>query len=164
VAEVLLNRLRPLVPAAGPSGLSVKRPRTLACLLATVMLGGCLSLTELRSSSPKRTGELAGHYLPLAECVVAKARQEHQSLVVSYEMEDIAAARTARVVATGRYPGGLFFTVPAALVELTFREPDEGNVKIEARRGPMGIRHEPKMWSIVGGCAAGKMTVSPPLT
>jgi hypothetical protein len=159
-----LRDFRPLVPARGVRGLSVNRPTILACLLATVMLGGCLSLTEVRSSSPKRTGEVAGHYLPLAECVVAKARQEHQSLVVSYEMEDIRAARTARIVATGRYPGGLFYTVRAALVELTFREPDEGNVKIEARRGPLGIRHEPQIWSIVSGCAAGKMTVSPPLT
>ena len=144
--------------------MSVNRPRTLPCLLATVILGGCLSLTEVRSGSPTRTGEVAGRYFPLAECVVAKARQEHQSLVVSYEMEDIPAARTARVVATGRYPGGLFYRVPAALVELTVREPDEGNVKIEARRGPLGFLHEPKMWSIVGGCAAGKLTVSPPLT
>jgi hypothetical protein len=134
---------------------------TLMCLLSAVALGGCLSLQAVRANSPSRTGDASGHYLALAECLVTRAKQEHQSRIVSYEMEDFPAARTARVVATARYPGGIFYTVPTALVELTFREPDEGNVKIEARRGPLGARHEPRMWSMVGGCALGKMTVSP---
>lgn len=138
------------------AGLTVSRPRTVAYLLATAMLGGCLSLAELRSSTPKRTGEVAGHYLPLAECVVAKARQEHQSHVVSYQIEDIPAARTARVVATARYPGGLFYTVPTAVVELTFREPDDGNVKVEARSGPLGTALESDVWPLIGECAPSK--------
>lgn len=137
-------------------GLTVNRPRTVAYLLATAMLGGCLSVAELRSSTPKRTGEVAGHYLPLAECVVAKARQEHQSHVVSYQIEDIPAARTARVVATARYPGGLFYTVPTAVVELTFREPDDGNVKVEARSGPLGRALESDVWPLIGECAPSK--------
>jgi hypothetical protein len=146
------------------SPFSVSLLQTLMCLLAAMALGGCLSLAEVRASSPTRTGEAAGAYLSLAECVVMRARQELPSPVVSYQMEDIPAARTARVVAMARYPGGLFYTVPTALVEFTFRAPDEGNVKIEARRGPLGTRNEPKLWSLVGDCTRGKITISPPLT
>jgi len=133
-------------------------------VLAALALGGCLSVAEVRATSPARTGDTPGDYFSLAECVVTKARQEHPSRMVSYEMEDIPAARTARVVATGHYPGGLFYTVPAPLVELTFRQPDESNVKIEARRGPLGIRSERRIWAVVSGCARGKLGVSPPLT
>jgi hypothetical protein len=133
-------------------------------VLAALALGGCLSVAEVRATSPTRTGDTPGDYSSLAECVATKARQEHPSRMVSYDMEDIPAARTARVTATGRYPGGLFYTVPTPLVELTFRQPDEGNVKIEARRGPLGIRYEPRMWAVVSRCAGDKVTISPPLT
>ena len=137
--------------------------RMALALLGAFGLTGCLSLAEVRGSSPTRTGEAAGPYLPLAQCVVAKAKAERLSDLASYEVEDSAVSRTARVVAMARYPGGLFYTVPTPLFELTVREPDEGRVKIEARRGPLGASYEPALWSIIGDCAGGKVTVSPPL-
>jgi hypothetical protein len=133
-------------------------------VLAALALCGCLSVPEVRATSPTRTGDVPGAYSSLAECVATKARQEHPSRMVSYEMEDIPVARMARVIATGHYPGGLFYTVPAPLVELTFRQPDEGNVKIDARRGPLGIRYERRMWALVSRCAGDRLSVSPPLT
>ena len=133
-------------------------------VLAALSLGGCLSVAEVRATSPARTGDTPGNYFSLAECVVTKARQAHSSRMVSYEMEDIPATRTARVVATGHYPGGLFYTIPTPLVELTFRQPDEGNVKIDGRRGPLGIRFERRMWALVSRCSADKLSVSPPLS
>jgi len=131
--------------------------------LGVVGLTGCLSLAEVRGLPPTRTGEAKGPYLPLAQCVAAKAKAERLSDIASYAVEDTAVSRTARVVAMARYPGGLFYTVPTPLFELTVREAEEGRVKIDARRGPLGASYEPMLWSIVGDCTGGKVTVSPPL-
>ena len=126
-------------------------------LVAAAALSGCLSLAEVRSAAPARTGEAPGHYLPLAGCVAAKAKEDRLSEGVSYEVEDIAASKTARVVAIKRYPGGLFYTVPTPLVELTFREPDEGRVKVETRHGPLGWPLEVAIWPLIGECARRKV-------
>jgi hypothetical protein len=131
--------------------------RTWGWLFGAVALTGCLSLAEVRSAAPARTGEAAGHYLPLAGCVAAKAKGAPLSEGVSYEIEDSAASKTARVVAIKRYPGGLFYTVRTPLVELTFREPDEGRVKVETRHGPLGWPLEAAIWPLIGECAGGKV-------
>lgn len=125
-------------------------------LAAALTLTGCLSLTEVRSAAPARTGEAPGHYLPLAGCVATKAKGNDLSEGVSYEVEDIPASKTARLLAIKRYPGGLFYTVPTPLVELTFREPDEGRVRIETRHGPLGWPLEAAIWPLIGECAGGK--------
>jgi hypothetical protein len=132
-------------------------------LLGAWSVAGCISLAELRGRTPTRVGEVAGRYRPLAACVTAKAEQDPSSQGVSYDVQDIAAVKTARVVATAQFPGGLFYAVPTPLVELTFREPDEGNVKIEARRGPLGSALELTMWPIIEICAGRTVVVSPRL-
>jgi len=132
-------------------------------LLGACGLAGCISLAELRGRTPTRVGEVAGRYQPLAVCVTAKAERDPSSQGVSYDVQDIAAAKTARVVATARFPGGLFYSVPTPLVELTFREPEEGNVKIEARRSPLGSELELTMWPIIETCAGSTVVVSPRL-
>jgi len=131
--------------------------RTCAWLVGALTLTGCLSLAEVRSAAPARTDEVPGHYLPLAGCVAAKAKDDRLSEGVSYEVEDSAASKTARVVAIKRYPGGLFYTVPTPLVELTFREPDEGRVKVETRHGPLGWPLEAAIWPLIRECAGGKV-------
>jgi hypothetical protein len=137
--------------------------RVSLCLAAVALLTGCLSIGQIRSSSPTRTANVDAHYQSLADCVAAKAKQQRLGDDLSYEVTDSVAARIASVVAMARYPGGLFYTVPTPLFELTFREPDEGRVKIEARRGPLGAMYEPALWAIVGDCAGGAVAVSPPL-
>ena len=127
---------------------------------AVLFISGCISAVELRAYPPARAGEAPGDYLSLAGCVVAKARHEPLSSRVSYEIQDSAATRTARVIATSRYPGGLFYTVPAALVELTFREPDKGRVMIETRNGPLGWQLEEAIVPLINECANGKASLS----
>src|SRR5262249_18676155 len=131
--------------------------------LASVwLLTGCISLSELRQSSPSRVGDVRGHYLPLATCVTARAQKDTASEGVSYEIQDIIAAKTARVVAMARFPGGLFYTVPTPLLELTLRETDDGNVKVEGRRGPLGSALELTIWPIIAECARGNITSAEP--
>src|SRR5262249_14899774 len=103
-----------------------------------------------------------GHYLSLATCVTAQAQKDSASEGVSYEVQDITAAKTARVVAMARYPGGLFYTVSTPLLELTFREADDGGVKVEARRGPLGSALDLTIWPIIAECAGSKVTSADP--
>jgi|SRR5262245_22923402 len=128
-----------------------RRPDT--WLVALSLLGGCISVSELHQSSPTHVADVQGRYLTLATCVVELAQTESASQGVSYKVEDIATAKTARVVAIARYPGGLFYAVPTPLLELTFRELDDTIVKVEARRGPLGSALDLTVRPIIDRCA-----------
>jgi hypothetical protein len=80
---------------------------------------------------------------------------------MTYQLSDVAATKTARLMATARFLGGLFYTVPAPLLELAFSQADEGNVKIEARRSVAGFDLESASWPVIEQCAGGKLLVTP---
>jgi len=134
------------------------RRHALSWLAGIWLLAGCISMSELRQSSPSRVGDVRGHYLSLATCVTAQAQKDSASEGVSYKVQDITAAKTARVVAIARYPGGLFYAVPTPLLELTLKETDDGTVKVETRRGPLGSALELTIWPIITECASSTST------
>jgi hypothetical protein len=82
---------------------------------------------------------------------------------MTYQLVDATATKTARVMATARFIGGLFYTVPAPLLELAFNQADEGTVKIEARRSAAGFDLESASWPVIEQCAGGKLSVTPPV-
>jgi hypothetical protein len=81
-----------------------------------------------------------------------------------YQLFDTTAAKTASIVATARFPAGLFYTVPAPLLELSFRQVEADTVKIETRKSVPGSALELRTWPIIEQCAGKTVAVSPPAT
>src|SRR5262249_58710621 len=106
-------------------------------------------------------GAVGGGILRLPTRVRTTPQADDASYAVSYQIEDITMARTARVMAAARYPGGLFYAVPAPLLELTYHEPDEGTVKVEARRGPLGSALDLTGGPMIEQCGGSASRVTP---
>ena len=122
-------------------------------------------LPEQRASRPVRGGTVVGTHLQLATCVMASLGSTQAAEGTSYQFQDLTAEKTASLVATVRFPGGLFFyTVPAPLLELSFHQADEKTVKIEARRSLAGLALELRAWPIIEQCAGTAVAVSPPVS
>lgn len=132
-------------------------------LLGVWALAACITPAELRATPPVRVGSVAGAYLPLATCVAGGLEQSRTESGMTYQLVDVAATKTARLMATARFPGGLFYTVPAPFLELAFHQADEGNVKIEARRSAAGFDLESASWPVIEQCAGRKLSVTPPV-
>jgi hypothetical protein len=139
------------------------KPHGISFLLCVSLLSGCVTVTELHQSQPVRTGTVAGSYLPLARCVSENLERGQGADGTTYDFQDFATAKTATILAIARAPGGLFYTVPAPLLELSLHQADEGTVKIEARRSRLGSALEPTVWPILEQCAGGAVTVSRPV-
>lgn len=142
----------------------MKRPYALLWFLGACVLTACVTTAELRATTPVRVGSVAGAYLPLATCVTNGLATSRTESGMTYQLVDAAAAKTARLLATARFPGGLFYTVPAPLLELAFNQADDGKVKIEARRAVGGYSLESAAWPIIEECAARKPSVAPPVS
>jgi len=132
-------------------------------LLGAWALTACITPAELRATPPVRVGSVAGAYLSLATCVAGGLEKSRTEGELTYQLVDTAATKTARLMATARFPGGLFYTVPAPLLELAFNQADEGNVKIEARRSFAGFNLESASWPVIEQCAGRKLSVTPPV-
>ena len=142
---------------------SLVRDHGMPFLLCVSLLSGCVTVDELHQSQPVRTGTVAGNYLPVARCVRENLAGAPGSNGTTYAIRDSATAKTANVLAIARAPGGLFYTVPAPLLDLSLQQADEGTVRIEARRSPLGTALEPTVWPIVEQCTGRTVTVSPPV-
>ena len=140
------------------------KPRAGLWFLSAWALTGCVSLAELRASTPVRGGTVVGTHLQLATCVMASLGSTQAAEGTSYQFQDLTAEKTASLVATVRFPGGLFYTVPAPLLELSFHQADEKTGKIEARRSLAGLALELRAWPIIEQCAGTAVAVSPPVS
>jgi hypothetical protein len=129
-----------------------------ACLLAA-----CMTVTELRQSPPARVATVAGRYLALATCSMTQMETLQTEDRVRYQLLHVSSTRTATILGTARMPGGLFYTVPEPVFELSFRETAENTVTVESRNGYGGHLVEQRAWPIVEGCAGAKLTIVPPL-
>jgi hypothetical protein len=132
-------------------------------LLSVWALPACVTPAELRATLPVRVGSVAGAYLPLATCVAGGLEQSRTEAGMTYQLVDVTATKTARVMATARFIGGIFYTVPAPLLELAFNQADEGTVKIEARRSFAGFDLESASWPVIEQCAGKELSVTPPV-
>ena len=132
-------------------------------LLGVWALTACVTPAELRATPPVRVGSVAGAYLPLATCVAGDLEKSRTESGMTYQLVEVAATKTARLMATARFAGGLFYTVPAPLLELSFNQTDEGNVKIESRRSFAGFDLESAAWPVIEQCAGRKLSVTPPV-
>jgi hypothetical protein len=135
----------------------------LCLLLGAWALAACVTPAELRATPPVRVVSVPGAYLPLATCVAGSLEKSRTENGMTYQLVDTAATKTARLMATARFVGGLFYTVPAPLLELAFNQADEGNVKIEARRSFAGLDLESASWPVIEQCAGKKLSVTPSL-
>jgi hypothetical protein len=142
-------------------GISRGVGRARAGLLCAGILAGCVTVSALRESPPVRVGTAAGAYLPLAACVRERLETTHAAHGVTYALQDRAAVKSASLVGIARFPAGLFYTVPAPLLELSFHQTDQRTVKIEARRIAGGAAFEPGVWSVIAECAGGDVAPSP---
>jgi hypothetical protein len=106
---------------------------------------------------------VAGSYLPIAQCVSENLERGQGAAGTTYDFQHFATAKAANILAIARVPAGLFYTVPAPLLELSLHQVDEGTVKIEARRSRLGTVLEPKVWPILEECASRTVTVSQPV-
>jgi hypothetical protein len=130
-------------------------------LLCVCAFTGCVTVSELRGSPPVRSGTVAGSYLRLATCVADNMGRNQAAEGVVYQFSDVTAAKVAHIVATANFPAGLFYTVPAPLLELSFRQADQETVKIEARRSFPGSALELRAWPVIEQCAGKTVAVSP---
>jgi hypothetical protein len=142
---------------------SMKRPYGVLWFLGACVLAACLTPAELRATAPVRVSSVAGAYLPLATCVTNELQSSRTESGMTYQLVDAAATKTARVMATARFPGGLFYTVPAPLLELAFNQADDRTVKIEARRSVGGYSLESASWPIIEQCAGQKPSAAAPV-
>jgi hypothetical protein len=140
------------------------KPHRISFLLCVSLLSGCVTVAELHQSQPVRTGTVAGSYLSLARCVRENLARGQATDGTTYDFQDFATAKTANILAIARAPAGLFYTVPAPLLELSLHQADERTVKIEARRSRLGTALEPTVWTILEQCAGRTVTVSPPVS
>lgn len=143
---------------------SMKRPYGLLWLLGACVLTACVTPADLRATTPVRVSSVAGVYLPLATCVTNGLEASRTESGMTYQLVDAAATKTARLMATARFPGGLFYTIPAPLLELVFNQVDDGKVQIEARRSFAGYSLESASWPIIEQCAGRKTSVAPPVS
>jgi len=127
------------------------------------LLTACVSVSEFRQSPPARVATVPGRYLPLATCSMSHVEALQTEDALRYQFLDVPAARTARILGIGRMPGGLFYTVPDPVFELTFKDAEDGKVTIESRNGFGGHLVEPRVWPLVERCAGTKLTLVPPL-
>ncbi|MGH7320539.1 MAG: hypothetical protein ACRELA_13050 [Candidatus Rokuibacteriota bacterium] len=135
----------------------------IAGLVCAVLLGGCMSVADFRQTRPVRVTTVAGNYLPLASCVMSGVDKLQGEENVRYQFLNLPSAKSASILGVSRLPGGLFYTVPEPVLELTFKQGDEGKVSIEARSRFPGATLEPRAWPIVERCAGTRLTLVPPL-
>jgi hypothetical protein len=109
-------------------------------------------------------GTVAGSYLSLARCSMGGVERLPDRDNVRYRLVDAPAAKTASILGVVPVPAGLFYTVPAPVLELRFAEAVEGTVSIEARTAYGGYVLEPRVWPLVQGCAGTPLTLTPPLS
>ena len=128
------------------------------------MLAGCLSVAEFRQSPPARVSTVAGSYLPLATCTMTQIERLQGEQNVRYQFLDSPATASASILGVVRLPAGLFYTVPAPVLGLGFKDGNEGMVTIEARTAFGGSNLEPRVWPLVEGCAGKILILAPPLT
>jgi hypothetical protein len=140
------------------------RLNELVWVLVAGALTACVTPAELRATTPVRVGSVTGTYLPLATCVANGLERSRTESGMTYQLLDAATTKTARLMATARFPGGLFYTVPAPLLELAFQQADEGKVKIEARRSFAGYSLESAAWPMIEECAGQKVSVTSPVS
>jgi hypothetical protein len=107
---------------------------------------------------------VAGSYLTLATCVADNMGKNQAAEGVVYRLSDAAPAKVASITAIARFPAGLFYAVPAPLLELSFRQADQETVKIEARRSFPGSALELRAWPVIEQCAGKTVAVSPSLS
>lgn len=138
--------------------------RVIVSLLCAGALGGCVTVSELRASTPVRVGTAAGTYLPLATCVMEILGKNRAAEGMVYQFLDAPTVKMASIVATTRVPAGLFYTAPAPLLELSFRQVDEDTVKIEVRKSFPGSVLELRAWPVIEQCAGKTVAASPPAT
>src|SRR2546430_17144449 len=122
-----------------------------------------MSIAEFRQSPPVRATTVAGNCLPLASCVMESIDKLQGEENVRYQFLNLAAVRSASILGVARLPGGLFYTIPEPMLELTFKQSDEDKVSIEARSRFPGFTLELRAWPIVERCAGTKLTLVPPL-
>ena len=122
------------------------------------LLSGCLSVTELRQSPPTRVATVSGRYLPVATCTMSRLQAMQNDDRVQYQFVDVSGAKTARILATARVPGGLFYTVPEPVFEVAFKTDDDGKVSVESRNGSGGHVVEQRVWPVVEACAGSPLT------
>jgi hypothetical protein len=127
-------------------------------LLSASLAGACVTVTQLRQSPPVRMATVSGRYLPLATCSMTHMETLQSEDRVRYQLLDVPSTRTATILGVARMPGGIFYTVPEPVFELTLREADDGKVTIESRNGFGGHVLEPRVWPIVEQCAGTKLT------
>ena len=125
---------------------------------------GCVSVAELRQSPPARVGTVAGSYLPLAGCSMSHFERLQGEHSVRYQLLSAPATKSASILGIVRLPGGLFYTVPTPVLELSFKAGDEGTVTIETRTAFGGSNLEPQVWTLVERCAGKVPILVPPLS
>ena len=133
-------------------------------LLCVCAFTGCVTVSELRASSPVRVGTVGGSYLTLATCVMENMGKNQAVEGMIYQFSDARTVKIANIVATANFPAGLFYTAPAPLLDLSFRQADQETVKIEARRSFPGSALELRAWPIIEQCAGRTVAVSPSLS
>ncbi len=133
-----------------------------ACLGAS-LLAGCATVSDLRQSPPVRAGTIRGNYLALADCVMSDIERLRAEDGVRYRLLTVPAAKTASILGAMRVPAGLFYTVPAAVLELSFKQDEANRVAIETRSRFPGSALEPGVWPLVERCAGTTLTLVPPL-
>jgi hypothetical protein len=134
-----------------------------ALVICVALVAGCATVTELRQTPPARVATVAGRYLPLATCSMSQVEALQTEDALRYQFLDVPAARTARILGIARVPGGLFYTVPDPVFELTFKDAEDGKVTVESRNGFGGHVVEPRAWPLVEHCAGTKLMLVPPL-
>jgi hypothetical protein len=128
------------------------------------LLAGCLSVAEFRQSPPARVSTGAGGYLPLATCSMSQIERLQGEQNVRYQFLDSPATASASILGVVRLPAGLFYTVPAPVLEVAFKGGSEDTVTIEARTAFGGSNLEPRVWPLVERCAGKTLILAPPLT
>src|SRR3989442_15932830 len=104
----------------------------LVWFLCVCAFTGCVTVSELRASSPVRVGTVGGSYLPPATCVMENMGKNQAGEGMIYQFSDAAAAKIADILAAATFPAGLFYTAPAPLPDLSFPQAHPETVKIEA--------------------------------
>jgi len=124
-----------------------------------------VTVSEFRQSPPVRTGTVTGSYLTLADCVLTDVARPQEYEGVRYQLRNAPGGKSASIVGLVWLPGGLFYTVPAPVLEVSFSQGDGDKVTMETRTrfpGPLW-ELEPRVWPIVERCAGTRVTLVPPL-